>query len=87
MSSFLKTFEVAARVGRWPEGQWSLCLKTSLSESGMTAVSALSTEQQNNYEEVKQTLLSTYQVSTETYRRKVFEQSFDQNNADARLRT
>ena len=87
MSSFLKTFEVAARAGRWPEEQWSLYLRTSLSGAGMTAVSALSAEQQENYEEVKQTLLSTYQVSTEAYRRKVFEQSFDQNNADAWLRT
>ena len=31
----------------------------------MTAVSALSEEQQENYKEVKQTLLSTYQVSAE----------------------
>ena len=85
MSSLLKTFEVAARAGRWPEGQWSLYLRTSLSGAGMTAVSALSGEQ--NYEEVKQTLPSTYQVSTETYRRKVFEQAFDQNNAEAWLRT
>ena len=87
MSSFLKTFKVAARVGRWSGGQWSLYLRTSLSGAGMTAVSALSTEQQESYEEVKQTLLSTSQVSTEAYRRKVFEQSYDQNNADAWLRT
>ena len=53
----------------------------------MTAVSALSAEQQENYEEVKQTLLFTYQVSTETYRRKVFDQTFDPNNADAWLQT
>ena len=52
----------------------------------MTAVSALSAEEQKT-EEVKQTLLSTYQESTETYRRKVFEQSFDQNIADVWLRT
>ena len=87
MNSFLKTFEVAAKAGWWPDEQWSLYLRISLSGAGMTAVSALSAEQQENYEEVKQTLLSTYQVSTETYRRKVFEQSFDQNNADAWLRT
>ena len=43
----------------------------------MTAVSALSVEQQDNYDEGKHTSLSTYQVSSETYRRKVFEQSFD----------
>ena len=54
----------------------------------MTAVSAMSVEQQNNYEEVEQTLLSIYQMSTETYsRKKVFEQSFDQNNIDAWLGT
>ena len=87
MSSFPKTFEVAARAGRWPEEQWSLYLRTSLSGAGMTAVSALSAKQQENYEEVKQTLLSNYQVSTETYRRKVSKQSFDQNNTDAWLQT
>ena len=32
---------------------------------GMTVLSAYSVEQQNNYEEVKQTLLSTYHVSTD----------------------
>ena len=32
-------------------------------------------------------MLSTYQVSTETCRRKVFDQTFDQNNADDWLRT
>ncbi len=53
----------------------------------MTAVTVLSAEQHENCEKVKQTLLSTYQVSMEAYRRKVFEQSFDQNNADAWLRT
>ena len=82
MSSILKTFKVAARVG-W----WYLYLRTSLSGAGLTAVSALSVEQQNNYEEVKQTLLSTYLVYTETYRRKVFELSIDQNNGDGWLRT
>ena len=88
MSSFLKIFEVAVRAGRWLDGQWSVYLRTSLSGARMTAVSAISVEQQNNYEEVKQTLLSIYQMSTETYRRKkVFEQSFDQNNVDAWLGT
>ena len=87
MSSFLKTFEVAAKAGQWPDEQWSLYLRISLSGAGMTAVSVFSAEQQENYEDVKQTLLSTYQMSTETYRTKVFEQSFDQNNADAWLRT
>ena len=85
-SSFLKTFEVAARAGRWLEGQWSLYIRTSLSGAEMTAELALSVEQQNDCDEVKQTLLSTYEVSTETYRRLVFEQWFVQNNADAWLR-
>ena len=71
MSSFL-TFEVAARAGRWPEEQRSIYLRTSLSGVGMTAVSALSAEQQENYEEVKQLCYSPIKCQW-----KVFEQSFD----------
>ena len=86
MSSFLKTFEVAARVGQWPEGQWSLYLRTSLSGAGMTAVSALSEEQQNDHdEELKQTLLSTIMCLQKLIGGRSLN-SHDQNNAEAFFR-
>ncbi len=39
-----------------------------------------------DYQVVKSTLLAVYQVSTETHRKKVFEQSFNSNKPDQWLR-
>ena len=50
------------------------------------AVSALSAVQQTDFQIVKQTLLSVYQISTETSRKKVFEQTFNASKPDQWLR-
>ena len=51
----------------------------------MLAVSALPAVQAD-YQMVKSTLLAVYQVSTETHRKKVFEQIFNSNKPDQWLR-
>ena len=77
MGAFLETFGGTAAAVEWPRAQWSLYLRSSLAGQGMTAVSMLGAEDQGRYEVVKQTLLSTYHISAETYRKKVFEHQFD----------
>ena len=50
------------------------------------AESALPAVQQADYQMVKSTLFAVNQVSTETHRKKVFEQSFNSNKPDQWLR-
>ena len=50
------------------------------------AVSALTAVQQADFQIVKQTLLSVYQISTETRRKKVYEQTFNASKPDQWLR-
>ena len=61
---------------------WSIHLRGSLSGAGLMAVSALSAVQQADFQIVKQTLLSVYQISTETHRKKVFKQTFNASKPD-----
>ena len=70
IGAFLETFEATATAAEWPRAQWSLYLRSSLAGQGMTAVSMLGAEDQGQYEVVKQTLLFTYHISAETYRKK-----------------
>ena len=77
MGAFLKTIKATATAAEWPRAQGSIYLRSSLAGQGMTAVSMLGVEDQGRYEVVKQTLLSTYHISAETYQKKVFEQQFD----------
>ena len=50
------------------------------------AVSALLAVQQTDFQIVKQTLLSVYQISSKTRRKKVFEQTFNASKPDQWLR-
>ena len=87
MSAYLSTFEPMAEICEWPQAQWTIRLRGSLSGPGLLAVASLPVDQQADYATVRRVLLSTYQISTESYRRKVFDQNFDQNNPDRWLRT
>ena len=60
--------------------------KSSLSGQGLLAVATLRAADQGDYEVVKRASLATYHISSETYRKKVFDQSFDTNNPDAWFR-
>ena len=71
-----------AYASEWPVELWSIHLRGSRCGAGLLAVSALSAVQQADYQMVKSTLLAVYQVSTETHRKKVFEQSFNSNKPD-----
>ena len=82
----LNTFEATAMVSEWPIDLWSIHLRGSLSGAGLMAVSALSAVQQTDFQIVKQKLLSVYQISTETRRKKVFEQTFNASKTDQWLR-
>ena len=86
MGAYLDTFEVTAHAGEWPREQWSVYLRSSLSGQGLSAVASLPAADQADYSMVKQTLLSTYHISTDTYRKKAFDQPFDTNNPDTWFR-
>ena len=77
MAAYLNIFEATAMVSEWPIDLWSIHLRGSLSGAGLMAVSTLSAVQQTDFQIVKQTVLSVYQISTETRRKKVFEQIFN----------
>ena len=86
MAAFLYTFEATAMVSKWPIDLWLIHLLGSLSGAGLMAVSALSAVQQTDFQIVKQILLSVYEISTETRRKKVFEQTFNASKPDQWLR-
>ena len=86
MGAYLDTFEVTARVGKWPREQWCVYLRNSLLGQGLSAVASLPAADQGDYSMVKPTLLSTYHISMDTYRKKVFDQPFDTNNPDTWFR-
>ena len=86
MAAYLNSFEATAMVSEWPIDLWSIHLRGSLSGAGLMAVSALSAVQQTDFQIVKQTLLSVHQISTETRRKKVFQQTFNASKPDQWLR-
>ena len=86
MGVYLDIFEVTARAGEWPREQWCVYLRSSLSGHGLSAVASLPAADQADYSMVKQTLLSTYHISMDTYRKKAFDQHFDTNNPDTWFR-
>ena len=69
MTAYLNTFEATAMVSEWSIELWSIHLRGSLSGAGLMAVSALTAVQQTDFQIVKQTLLSVYQISSETRRK------------------
>ena len=54
MGTFMDTFEATARAGRWPQEQWTIFLRSSLSGAGLTAVAAMAADQQADYRAVKE---------------------------------
>ena len=86
MAAYLDAFEATAVVREWPRPHWSIHLRGSLSGAGLLTVSALPADQQADYQTVKQVLLSVYQISTGTHRKKVFDQMFNTSNPDQWLR-
>ena len=86
MAAYLDTFEATAVVSEWLRPKWSIHLRSSLSGAGLLAVSGLPADQQTDYQTVKRVLLSVYQISTETHRKKVFDQTFNTSNPDQWLR-
>ena len=86
MAAYLNTFEATAMVSEWSIELWSIHLRGSLSGAGLMAVSALTAVQQTDFQIVKQTLLSVYQISSKTRRKKVFKQTFNASKPDQWLR-
>ena len=85
MGAFLDTFVVTARVGEWPLEQWTIFLQSSLSGAGLTACAAMAADQQADYDAVRAELLREYHITTETFRRRMFDTPFDSTNPDTRL--
>ena len=86
MAAYLDAFEATAVVSEWPRPHWSIHLRASLSGAGLLAISALLADQQAENQTVKRVLLSVHQISTETHRKKVFDQMFNLSNPDQWLR-
>ena len=86
MGVFIQMFEVTAEVGRWPPAQWAVYLCSSLAGAGLSAVASLSAADLGDYGIVKNLLLATYQITTEAYRKREFEQAFDTANPGSWLR-
>ena len=85
MGAFLDTFEATVRVGGWPQGQWTIFLRSSLSGSGLTAMAAMAADQQADYDAVRAKLLREYHITTETFRRRTFDTHFDSTDPDTCL--
>ena len=86
MAAYLDTFEATAVVSQWARQHWSIHLRGSMSGAGLLAISALPADQHADYQTIKRVLLSVYQISTETHRKKVFDQMFNPSNPDQWLR-
>ena len=85
MGAFLDTFEATATAGRWPRYQWPLFLRGSLSGAGHTAVATMTAARQADYNAVKDELLREYHISTETFRKQIFDIPFDSAHPDGWL--
>ena len=73
MWAYLQIFEATATAGEWPPAQWCIYLRNALSGQGLVAVASMAASEQIDYEVVKTTLLRTYHISSETYRKRIFE--------------
>ena len=76
MGAFLEVFEATADAAGWAHNHWPIYLRNTLSGQGLLAISSLSAIERNDYITVKATLLATYHVSEESYRKKVFDVIF-----------
>ena len=85
--AFLQMFEATATAGEWPPAQWCVYLRSALSGQGLVTVASLAASEQIDYEVVKRTLLRTYHISSETYRKRIFETHFNSSNTEAWFRS
>ena len=85
MGAFLDTFEATVMAGRWPRDQWPLFLRGSLSGAGLTVVATMTAARQADYDAVKNELLREYHISTEMFRKCVFDTLFDSAHPDGWL--
>ena len=68
---FLDRFEAHMKGFQVPQDKWTRNLIPSMNETLMRTYSLMPADQQNNYLQVKSTLLRQFNVGTETYRRKL----------------
>ena len=87
MGVYLQMFEATATAGEWPLPQWCVYLRSALSEQGLVAVVSMAASVQIDYEVVKTTLLRTYHISSETYRKRIFKTHFYSSNTEACFRS
>ena len=86
MGAYHQMFEVSAIAGALPPAQWYVYLRIALSGQGLVVVASLVASEQIEYEVVKRTLLRTYHISSETYRKRIFETHFASSNTEAWFR-
>ena len=86
MVAYLNTFEAVVTASEWPGPSGLSIYEAHYPEPGCWPSLLINAVQQADFQIVKNTLLAIYQISTETRRRKVFEQTFNPTNPDQWLR-
>ncbi|KAK7915939.1 hypothetical protein WMY93_011700 [Mugilogobius chulae] len=67
---FLITFERMAKVCRWPKEEWAVRLVPLLTGKARSAFVQMDIRHSNKYGRVKEAILSKYEITDETYRRR-----------------
>ncbi|KAG5842438.1 hypothetical protein ANANG_G00177650 [Anguilla anguilla] len=64
---FLTTFERIATVGRWNREDWTIHLVPLLTGEARSAYVAMEIEHSNDYHKVKESILTKYEITANTY--------------------
>lgn len=67
---FLTTFERMAQVCRWPEEEWAFRLVPLLTGKARGAYVSMDMKDTENYDKVKEAILTKYEITSETYCRR-----------------
>ena len=70
--AYIARFENFATVRKWDESMWAIQLSLLLSGRALETYDSLSTEQQGRYQDIKEALLRSFELTEESFRRKLF---------------
>ena len=70
IENYLTTFERVAQTYKWTKETWVVKLVPHLTGKAQAAYAAMSTEDSNSYDKVKEAILRRYDITEETYRQR-----------------